>query len=305
MTPALWLQLFALSALWGGSFLFGRIAMAHLPAMSTAFARVLLAAAALWLFALATRRNPATLLPAAGALLVVGLFNNAIPFSLILWGQKEIGSGLASVINAMTPVWTLILAQIATSDEKIAPARAAGMVCGFAGVAILIGGDALDGLSASTLAQLAVLGASLSYAVAGVFARRLRGLDPVLLAAGQLTASSLLLLAPALLVDRPWELPAPPGEAVLAVVALALLCTAAAYVLFFRILAGAGAVNVSLVTFLAPVGAILLGAAFLGERFEAGQAVGVVCIAAGLAAIDGRIFARRHPAPSREGKDRG
>lgn len=292
MTLLLWAELALLSAIWGGSFVFGRVAMAYLPPLTTALARVTLAAAALWLFVLLTRRATAPVRPFMLALLAMGLINNAIPFFLILWGQKEIGSGLASVINALTPVWTLIFARFAARDELLGWGRAFGILLGLAGVAVLMSGDIGAGLSAPLAAQLAVLGATVSYGAAAVFGRRFRQVDPVLVATGQLSGSSLLLFLPAMLIETPWTLPAPPAIALWSVASLALLCTAFAYFLFFRILSRAGATNVSLVTMLVPVSAILLGAVFLGETLTWPELGGMALIATGLAAIDGRLAAR-------------
>jgi drug/metabolite transporter (DMT)-like permease len=166
------------------------------------------------------------------------------------------------------------------------------VLVGLGGVVVVIGPAALGGLGGDVVAQLAVVGAAVSYAVAGVFGRRFRGLPPLIPAAGQVTASALVLLPLALVVHRPWRSAAPDGEAVAAVLGLALLCTAVAYVLYFRILAAAGATNLLLVTFLIPVGALLLGAVFLDERLDVRQLGGMALIVAGLGIVDGRIFAR-------------
>jgi drug/metabolite transporter (DMT)-like permease len=172
--------------------------------------------------------------------------------------------------------------------------RLAGVLVGFAGVAVMIGPAALAGLGNGLLPQLAVLGAALSYSFAGIFGRRFKGLgvSPLVTATGQVTASTLMLVPVALLVDRPWTLPMPSAAAWGAVIGIALLSTALAYVIFFRILASAGATNLMLVTFLIPVSAILLGGLFLGELLAVRHGVGMALIAGGLAAIDGRLFAR-------------
>lgn len=290
MDARLWTQLILLSVIWGGSFFFGRVAMAELPPLTTAFFRVFLAALALIGWILITRRQSAGFtLHFALSVLVMGLLNNAIPFSLILWGQIEIGSGLAAAVNAMTPIWTLLVANALTSDEKIAAPKLIGVLIGFAGVVLLMAQNALSGLTAPLLAQLAVLGATISYGFAAVYGKRFRGMDPVIVSAGQLVASSLLLLPIALFFDSPWNLETPSPRAVGAVVGLALLCTALAYVLFFRVLDGAGATNVSLVTILVPASAILLGVLFLDERFTLLQICGMALIIIGLLVKDGRL----------------
>jgi drug/metabolite transporter (DMT)-like permease len=222
------------------------------------------------------------------------VLNNALPFCLIVWGQTQIASGLAAILNATTPLWTVLLAHALTRDERINAEKAAGVLVGFAGVAAMIGPALLAEIGADALAQLAVLAAAVSYAFAGIYGRRFRamGVPPLVTATGQVTASTLLLLPLALAVDRPWQLALPGPTTVAAVLGFALLSTALAYVLYFRLLASAGATNLLLVTFLIPVSAILLGALVLGERLTARQLLGMALIGAGLAAIDGRLLRR-------------
>jgi len=285
-----WGLLIALSVLWGGSFFFVGVAVAGLPPFTIVVLRVGLAALALWAFLRATGRRMPAGLSVWSAFLVMGFLNNAVPFTLIVWGQTQIASGLASILNATTPMFTVIVAHAATRDEKLSAARLAGVAAGFAGVVLMIGPAALGGLGGDVLPQLAVLAAALSYAFAGVFGRRFRamGIGPVRTAAGQVTASTVLLLPAALIVERPWALPVPGAEVWAAVVALALLSTALAYILYFRILAASGATNLLLVTLLIPVTAILLGALVLGERLEPEHFIGMALIALGLAVLDGR-----------------
>lgn len=294
MGRADWLLLIALSVLWGGSFLFVGLAVAELPTLSIVAARVGLAALALWAVVLLLRR-PLPRQPGIWlAFLGMGLLNNAIPFGLMVWGQQTIAAGLAALLNATTPLFTVLVAGALLADERLTPARLAGVATGFAGVAVMVGPDALAGVSGDLLAQGAVLAGALSYACAGVFGRRFRrmGVDPLVTAAGQVAASSLLILPAALLRDRPWALPVPSATVVAALAGLALLSTALAYVIYFRLLARVGATNLLLVTFLIPVSATMLGVLVLGERPGWGQAAGAVLIACGLAAIDGRW--RRH-----------
>jgi drug/metabolite transporter (DMT)-like permease len=220
----------------------------------------------------------------------MGILNNVIPFCLIVWGQGHIGSGLASILNATTPLFTVIVAHYWTEDERLTGPRLAGVVVGFVGVAVMIGAAAMAALDKSILAQLAVLGAALSYGFSGVFGRRFKtmGIPPLATAAGQVTASSAILLPLALVVDRPWTLSLPSTGALLSLAALGLVSTAFAYLIFFRLLARAGATNVGLVTFLIPVSAILLGVLILGETLAARHGAGMALIAAGLLLIDGR-----------------
>lgn len=286
-----WLLLWTLSLLWGGSFLFNELALAGLPALTVVWGRVGLAALILWGVVRATRAA----LPPRGiwpALLVMGLLNNAVPFTLFVLAQGQITGALASVLNAMTPIFTVLVAHLATTDEKLTPVRGVGVALGFAGVLAMV----LDGgMSGTRLALFACLGAAFSYALASVWGRRFRaaGLPPLATAFGQLTASTALMLPVWLVVDRPWALAWPGWEPVLAVVALASLSSALAYLIFFRILAEAGATAVSLVTFLIPISAAGLGWLVLGERLETRHLVGLALILAGLAVIDGRLFRRR------------
>ncbi|MGE0421952.1 MAG: DMT family transporter [Reyranellaceae bacterium] len=292
MGPAEWLLLVMLSVLWGGSFLFGKIALAELPPFTVVLARVGLAAPALWLAVLVTHQAVPRGRTVWLAFFAMGLLNNLIPFSLIMWGQVRIGSGLASILNATTPLWTVVVAHALTADEKMNGRKLAGVLVGVAGVAVMIGPLALAGLGGDVAAQLAVIAATLSYAFAGLYGRRFArmGVKPVVVAAGQVGATALLLLPVASLVDMPWTLPMPGLRTWLALAGLALLSTALAYVLYFRILARAGATNVLLVTFLIPVSGILMGVLVLDETLEARQLAGMALIGLGLAAIDGRLL---------------
>ncbi|MCJ8054320.1 DMT family transporter [Shinella curvata] len=291
MTTIEWGLLIALSALWGGSFLFNGILVRELPPLTIVAARVALAAIALWTIVRLSGHSVPRSREVWLAFLGMGVLNNVIPFSLIVWGQTHIASGLASILNATTPLFAVIVAHVLTEDEKMTGGRLVGVLVGFAGVALMIGPSVLSDLGTNVLAQLAVLGAAVSYAFAGIWGRRFRrmGLPPLLPAAGQVTASALIMLPVALVVDRPWTLAMPSQEAWLALFGLAVLATALAYVIFFRILATAGATNLMLVTFLIPVSAILLGALVLGEVLAPKHFAGMALIAIGLAAIDGRV----------------
>jgi drug/metabolite transporter (DMT)-like permease len=289
-----WRQLALLSILWGGSFLFAGIQVRWLPPFTIVFLRVGLAAVILNVLVRASGQKMPSELAAWRAFFAMGLLNNAIPFCLIVWSQGHIASGLAAILNATTPIFTVLVAQVATSDEKMTGNRLLGVVIGFFGVVVLVGRDALNGLGTELLAQLAVLLAAICYAFAGVYGRRFRrlGLDPMVTATGQVTASAMVLLPIALVVDAPWTLAVPPGEVWGAAIGSAILSTALGYVLYFRILASAGATNLLLVTFLIPVSAIIMGAVVLGEHLAARHFVGLGIIGAGLAAIDGRCFGR-------------
>ena len=288
MGPTEWGFLLLLSVVWGGSFFFGKVAVAEVGPLTIAFVRVALAALALRLLARLLGERVPSSPPALAAFLVMGLLNNAIPFSLIFWGQTRIPVGLASILNATTPLFTVLVAHALTTDETLTRGRATGVVLGLAGVILIVGPAALAGAGHELVAEVAVLGAALSYAFASVFGRRFRGESPLATAAGQLSGSALILLPVAAVVDRPWLRGMPGTPTISALVALALLSTALAYVIYFRLLAVAGATNVVLVTVLVPVSALVLGALFLGEALEPRAFIGMAVIGLGLAAIDGR-----------------
>lgn len=291
MGPAEWAMLVALSLLWGGSFFFNGVAVRELPSLTIVLARVGIAALTLLgvlvLLRLRLPRMPG-LWP---AFLGMGLLNNVVPFTLFVWGQHHIASGLAAILNATTPLFTVLVAHLLTSDERLTPAKAAGVAVGLAGVAVMLGAELLAGLGVGVAAQLACLAAAMSYALAGVFGRRFRrmGVLPLATATGQVTASALVLLPLALVLDQPWTLPMPGWPTWGALIGMGVLSTALAYVLYFRILAAAGATNLLLVTFLIPVSAIMLGSMVLGERLEAKHVAGMALIGLGLALIDGRL----------------
>lgn len=278
MSLADWGRLILLSLLWGGSFFFVEVALSGLPAVSVVFGRVALGA--LCLAVMLGGRLPRGL-AAWRALAVMGLLNCVVPFSLFALAQGEISGALAAILNATTPLWTVIVAHLAGA-EALTARRAAGLGFGFAGVVVMAGGGV-----GSPVALLACLGAALSYAVASVWGRRLAGmgLRPLQAGFGQVAAASVILAPIWLLVDQPWRLPMPEAEVWGALAGIAVLSTALAYALYFRLLASAGAVNLALVTFLIPVSAAALGAVFLGTRLGAAHLAGFALIAVGLWAV--------------------
>ncbi len=293
MTASDWAMLIVLSVVWGGSFLFIGVAVKELPPLTIVACRVALGALALHLVLKAVGVKLPREREAWAAFFGMGVLNNVIPMGLIVWGQGHIASGLASILNATTPLFTVIVAHYLTADERLTGQRLAGVAVGFIGVAVMIGAAALDPWNADVLAQLAVLGAALSYGFSGVFGRRFKtmGIPPLATAAGQVTASSCILLPLALVIDLPWKLPAPSTQTILSLIGLGTVSTAFAYLLFFRLLARAGATNVGLVTFLIPVSAILFGVLLLGEALEPRHMAGMALIGAGLILIDGRLMA--------------
>jgi len=285
-----WLLLIFLSILWGGSFFFGKVALSELRPFTLVLGRVSIAAMVMHVVVRATGHRMPSSLRLWGAFLVMGLLNNLIPFSLIFWGQTQISASLASILNATAPIWTVLLAHYFTTDERLTPNRLGGVLFSLLGVVIMIGPDVLRGLGLNVLAQLAVVLAALAYAVAGIYGKRFRGTPPIITATGQITGTTLMMIPLALLVDKPWQLPMPGLPVWGAVLGLALLSTALAYLIYFRLLASAGATNLLLVTFLIPVSAILLGTIILGERLDARHIAGMALIGLGLIAIDGRAL---------------
>ena len=283
-----WTLLLTLSILWGGSFFLVKVTVAELPPFTIVLARVGLAALALHIMVrLAGRRMPGDR-ASWSAFFAMGALNNLVPFCLIVWAQTQIGSGLASILNGATPLFTALLAHWLTADERLTWNRLIGVVLGFSGVTVMIGFEALTGLGLHVVAALAVVLATVSYAFAGLFGRRFHRQPPLVTAAGQVTATSIMMLPVVLIVDRPWMLPWPETATWGALLGLGLLSTALAYVIFFRILATAGATNLLLVTLLIPVSAVLLGHTILGEAVHLQHVAGMALIALGLAAIDGR-----------------
>lgn len=305
LSPRDWLLLVLLAVIWGGAFFFATVAVVHVPPLTLVLARVLLAALTLHLV-LAAMRIPFVPARRWPAYVMMAVLNNVIPFSLLFYGQTQIGAGLAAILNATTPVFAVVVAHLFTADERLTGGKAAGVALGICGVAALVGIDALRHLGADVAAQIACLGAALSYGLAGVFGRRFRGDAPVASAAAQVSASSLMMLPLVLLIDRPWTMPVPPLHVIGAIVALGVVSTGLAYILFFTILRSAGATNVMLVTLLVPVTAILLGALVLGEQLALSDLVGMGLIALALISIDGRawrwIRAHARGAISREGR---
>jgi drug/metabolite transporter (DMT)-like permease len=287
MTRTEWTSVVVLSLLWGGSFFFVEVALTGLPVMTIVWARVALAATILagvmWL-----GRVPFPAPSVWPALTVMGVFNNVVPFILFVTAQGQITGALASVLNATTPLFTVLVAHLATQDERITMAKAMGLALGFAGVVVMLAGEGLGG---EAIAMLACLMAALSYGLAGVWGRRFRaaGVQPLATAFGQVAASSLMLLPVWFWVDAPWAMDWPGMPPALAVAGLASLSTALAYLLYFRLLASSGATNLSLVTFLIPVSATAMGWAFLGEQLMLQDLAGFALILAGLMAIDGRV----------------
>ena len=289
-----WTMLVLLSMLWGGSYYFVEIALLEWSPLLIVGVRVVIASIVIWGIVLAAGLPVPRSLSAWTAFFWMGLLNNIFPFLLIVWGQKEIESGLAGILTAAAPIFSVIVAGVWLKDEPVTRPKLLGAALGLIGVAVLIGPKALAGLDVNLLAQIAVLGAALSYAFAGVYARRFTrmNVDPVVAAAGQLLMSSFIMILLVFAFDAPSELVASITKVWTAVIVMAIFSTALAYILYFRLLATAGATNAILVTLLIPVTAILIGAIFLDERLQWLHFLGMAVIALGLSVIDGRLWHR-------------
>jgi drug/metabolite transporter (DMT)-like permease len=287
-----WAILGILALIWGGAFFFIGVAVRHVEPLTYVWLRLTIAAAAMWAFVRFKGQPLGLPREVWGSIVLLAVLNNALPFALFGWGQTHIASGLASILNATTPIWGVVVAHFLTRDERMTPRKIAGVLLGFGGVAVMIGPSLLASLGSSALAQLACVTASLSYALAAVWARRFRrmGVSPLSVTTGQLTAGALIMLPVSMIVDKPWTHAFPPLSAWGAIIALALACTAFGYVLYFRLIETSGATNALLVTLLVPPVAILLGGLFLGESLAPQDFIGLGLIALGLAAIDGRVL---------------
>jgi drug/metabolite transporter (DMT)-like permease len=284
-----WVLLGLLSVLWGGSFFFNGVVLKELPPFTLVLLRVALAALMLlpllWLFRIRFPGGLSGWMP----FIAIGLFNNVLPFSLIVVGQTYIPSGLASILNATTPLFTVIV-MTAAGEEKLLARRIAGVVVGLLGV-IILHGDGIGLERGQGIGVLLCLAAALSYGVSALVARRLPSDVPPLGAATfQMLASAAMMTVVAGMVERPWRLPMPGITTWLAVIGLAALSTALAYIVFFQILRRSGATNVMLVTLLVPVTAILLGWLVLGEEISPREIAGALVIGSALLLIDGRAL---------------
>lgn len=289
-----WAMLVLLSMLWGGSYFFVEIALEEWSPLLIVAVRIVIASIVIWGIVLAAGLPVPRSRSAWMAFFFMGLLNNVFPFLLIVWGQKEIESGLAAILTAAAPIFSVIVAGVWLKDEPVTRPKLLGAVLGLIGVVVLIGPSALAGLDVNLLAQVAVLGGALSYAFAGVYARRFTRMkiDPIVAAAGQLLMSSLIMILLATAFDAPSQLIESSARVWIAVGLMAVFSTALAYILYFRLLASAGATNAILVTLLIPVTAILLGALILDERLLWMHFLGMAVIGLGLSVIDGRLWYR-------------
>ena len=284
-----WGLLLLLALLWGSSFFFYKILVAALPPTTVVLGRVGIAAIAMNLWLLANGKKIPLGAGRWKRFLLLGLLNNVIPFILIAWGETRITSGMASILNATTPIFMVLVAHFSTTDEKLTWIKIIGIACGIAGTAVLVGPAAFSGVSA-VWGEVAVIAASASYALGGVYSRRFKDLPPLVAATGQITGGAIILLPLSVIIDQPWTLAMPDAGAWASLVAIALVNTALAYFVYFRMLGGVGVTYISLVTLLIPVIAVWLGAAFLNEAITLRTLAGMAIIALGLATIDGKLL---------------
>ena len=294
-----WLLIGILAILWGGAFFLIEVGLRSFPPITLVFIRVAFAVPPMWIAMRLMGQHLPTSASAWGLLAVVGALNCALPFTLFFWGQQYLDSGYASILNATTPLWGVITAHFLTSDEKATPARIIGVLTGMAGIIVMVGPEAIKGLSNNLLAQIACVISTIFYSLAAIYGRRLSQttLTPMAVATGQTVMAAALMIPIVILVDQPWTMATPRLDATLAGLTLALLSTALAYTLYFRLIDRAGASNAQLVAFLMPILAVILGIAFLGETLHQGQIFGAVLIAFGLVIIDGRLLARFRNVP--------
>ncbi len=289
-----WGLIIILSILWGGSFFFVGVAVKELPSLTIVLCRVALACIILLAVVYLKGERMPSSLAVWGGFIVMGALNNLIPFSLIVWGQTHIESGLASILNGTTPIFSVVLAHFLTKEERLTTNRISGVLLGWVGVIVLIGISSLRSFGIEVFGQIAVLGAAFSYACAAIYGRRFKGFSPLVIATGMLCGSTLMMTPMALFIDQPWNL-SPGIFTITAIFGLAAISTSLAYIIYFKVLCTAGPTNLLLVTFLIPLSAILLGVLFLEERLEWNAFMGMGLIFAGLIGIDGRLLKRLRP----------
>ncbi len=290
LTGRAWAEMMLLAMIWGGSFLSIRVALDEISPLASVAHRTTWAMLVLW-GVIAIMRIPLPSDPKIWfSFLVMGLLNNVIPFTLMAWGQLYIESGLTSILNAFTAVVGVVIASLFFADERISLRKGIGVVLGFFGVAVAIGLENFRTLDLRSMAQLAVIGGTVAYAIAGVWARkRLVGMPPQLAAAGMLTGSTVIMLPLAYFIDGPlsFDLEA---RTMWAIGYYAIIATAFAYLLYYRVLAMAGSGNLMLVTLLVAPIAITLGAVVLGEKLGTNAYFGFAILAVGLIILDGRVW---------------
>lgn len=287
-----YLYILLLSILWGCSFFFIKLSLRDITPLTMVLIRVGVSAIILTIMVYASGKKMPSSRGVWGAFFVMGALNNLIPFSLIIWGQQHVESSIASILNAASPLFSIVLAHYLTSEERMTSTRVAGVLLGLAGVGILIGFDGFQASNTRLLGQMAMLGAALCYAFSAIYGRRFRGMPPLVIASGVLTGATVMIIPAVFLLEKPFSLQ-PGSVTIAALTGLTLLSTALAYVFYFKTLAITGPTNLLLVTFIIPVVAVFLGVVILGESLGLNVIIGMIFIFASLAVTDGRLFKRR------------
>lgn len=286
------LLLLLLSGLWGSSFFFIEVALQSITTFTVVFLRVAIAALILTTIIYASGQRLPLTVKAWRQFIILGLLRAALPISLFVWAETQIDSGLAGILNSTAPLFTGMIAHVSTQDDKLTQQRLIGIMVGMAGVSVLIGADILQGLGAQVIAQVAILGATCSYGFAAVYGRQFKGTtSPLVSAAGMLTGATLLIL-PFAIMEQPWQL-TPSILSMGAIIGLSVFSTAVAFIVWFQLIFSAGASNTSMVTFLIPITALILGSVFLKETIEISAIVGLLIILSGLGIAQNRISIAR------------
>lgn len=287
-----WGLLIVISIVWGLSFFFIEIALLELQPFTLVFYRIGIAAMILIVLVYSSGQRIPFDLQSWKKFFILGLFNNFLPFTLISWGQLHITSSLASILNATTPLITVFLAHYLTRDERMTGNRLAGVIVGIAGVSLLVGPEALRGMSSHTLGQLAIIGAACSYAYGGIYIRELKHVPVLTAISGTLISATLMTFCCVLLFEYPLVM-SMQIKTLSSLLGMSVLGTAIAYILYFKLIRTAGATNTLLVTFLVPITALLLGVLILKESISSLAIIGMLVVFSGLVLVDGRVLKLR------------
>lgn len=280
--------LFLLAAMWGPSFVFIKVAVETIPPITMVFGRVALAAILLYLFLRLKNGRMPTSRTTWKHLTVVALTHNTIPFVLFAWGEQYVDSAMASILNGTIPFFTIILAHFFTQDDRLTPAKIAGVLVGFAGLVVLVLPSFQGGHRATAWGIMALVLAAFLYGVAIVYTRNhLRGLPPLVAPTGQLILASLFLMPVMLLVDQPWTMALPSLASIMSMVALGVVGTALAFILYYRMMERVGASYISMVAYMIPVFGIIFGVLLLGETITQAMVIGCALILLGVMIVNG------------------
>lgn len=276
--------LLTLSTLWGASYTFIKIGVETIPPVTFIAARTLIAGSIL----IAILRLRGLSLPSDPAIwrrfMLQACLNSVIPFTLIAWAEQTVDAGLATILNSTTPIFAFLLTVSITRHEPVSGRKLFGVAAGLAGICLIIGVEALEGVGRDLWSQLAILLASVAYGGAAIFGKNFRGLDPMMPAAGSMISGAVLLVPVSLVADRPWTL-SPSADSVLALLGLSIFSTALAFAIFFRLVQTLGSVGTTSQAYLrVPIG-VGIGVIFLGETVSQTLWIGLACVIAGVAAM--------------------